>query len=101
MNGQVTKEDPEYDLLPSECFKRQAHGSFWFERHGIDSAIEAFPDNLMWEADYPHPTSQYPSPNSTAEHPADYADKVLSNVPEEVVRKIVQDTPARIYGVDL
>jgi len=101
INGEVRKEHPEYDLLPSEYFKRQVYGSFWFERRGIAQALEAFPDNLMWETDYPHPTSQYPSPNSTAEHPASYADTVLEGVSEDVARKILQDTPARLYNVDL
>jgi len=101
INGDVRKEHPEYDLLPSEYFKRQVYGSFWFERRGIAQALEAFPDNLMWETDYPHPTSQYPSPNSAAEHPASYADTVLGGVSEDVARKILQDTPARLYNVDL
>ncbi len=100
-NGDVRKEHPEYDLLPSEYFKRQVYGSFWFEKRGIDAAIEAFPDNLMWETDYPHPTCQYPSPNSSATHPADYAEEALANVSEETARKILQDTPARIYGVEV
>lgn len=100
-NGHVRKEHPEYDLLPSEYFKRQVYGSFWFEKRGIEAALKEFPNNLMWETDYPHPTSQYPSPNSSAVHPADYADAALDNVPEETVRKVLQDTPARIYGVRL
>jgi predicted TIM-barrel fold metal-dependent hydrolase len=100
-NGDVAKEHPEYDLLPSEYFKRQVYGSFWFEREGIDGAVGAFPDNLMWETDYPHPTCQYPSPNSVAEHPADYAEKALANIPEETSRKILQDTAARIYNVEV
>lgn len=101
VNGDVAKEHPEYDLLPSEYFRRQVYGSFWFERRGIDSALEAFPDNLMWETDYPHPTCQYPSPNSSAERPADYAEKALANVSEETRRKVLQDTPARLYGVEV
>jgi predicted TIM-barrel fold metal-dependent hydrolase len=100
-NGGVAKEHPEYDLLPSEYFKRQVYGSFWFEKKGVDAALADFPDNLMWETDYPHPTSQYPSPNSVAVHPADYAQTVLADVPEETVRKVLQDTPARLYGVEL
>ena len=67
----------------------------------MEAALEDFPDNLMWETDYPHPTSQYPSPNSVAVRPADYAQTTLANVPEETVRKVLQDTPARIYGVEV
>ena len=101
INGDVAKEHPDYDLLPSEYFKRQVYGSFWFERRGINGALEGFPDNLMWETDYPHPTCQYPSPNSAAEHPADYAEVTLESVSDVTVRKVLQDTPARIYGVEL
>ena len=101
VNGHVAKEHPEYDLLPSEYFKRQVYGSFWFEKREVESAINNFSDNVMWETDYPHPTSQYPSPNSTAEHPADYAQKVFANIPEETVQKVLQDTPARLYNVEL
>jgi predicted TIM-barrel fold metal-dependent hydrolase len=100
-NGDVRKEHPEYDLLPSEYFKRQVYGSFWFEKAGVNAALEAFPDNLMWETDYPHPTSQYPSPNSCAVRPADYAEDTLAGVSDEIVKKVLQDTPARLYGVEL
>ena len=100
-NGDVAKEHPEYDLLPSEYFKRQVYGSFWFEKRGIESALETFPDNLMWETDYPHPTCQYPSPNSSAVHPADYAEEAFGKVPEDTIRKVLQDTPARLYGVEV
>ncbi len=100
-NGDVAKEHPEYDLLPSEYFERQIYGSFWFEKREIGTAIDAFPKNLMWETDYPHPTSQYPSPNSSAVRPADYAEDALSGVDESVARKILQDTPARLYNVEL
>ena len=31
-NCGVHKEHPDYDLLPSEYFRRQIYGSFWFER---------------------------------------------------------------------
>ena len=31
MNCGVPQEHPEYDLLPSEYFKRQMYGCFWFE----------------------------------------------------------------------
>ena len=55
----------------------------------------------MWETDYPHPTSQYPSPNSSAVHPADYAQEALGGVDESVVRAILQDTPARLYNVEI
>lgn len=100
-NGDVAREHPEYDLLPSEYFERQIYGSFWFEKRDVGAAIEKFPKNLMWETDYPHPTSQYPSPNSSAVRPGDYAEEALDGIDEAVVRSILQDTPARLYNVEI
>ena len=34
-------------------------------------------------------------------HPADYAQTALANVKEDTVRKVLQDTPARIYNVEV
>ena len=100
-NGDVAKENPEYDLIPSEYFARQIYGSFWFEKRDIKNSINAFPKNLMWETDYPHPTSQYPSPNSSAVRPADYAEEAFAGIDEAVVRDVLQDTPARLYNVEI
>ena len=47
-------------LTPSEYFRRQVYGSFWFESALLKSAIELYPDNIMFETDFPHPTSLYP-----------------------------------------
>ena len=50
-------------LLPSEYFKRQIYGTFWFERESARSAIESLgSENLMYETDFPHPTSMSPGP---------------------------------------
>ena len=99
INGQVRKEHPEYDLLPSEYFRRQIYGCFWFENVGIQTALEQFPDNMMWETDYPHPTCQYPGPVSIAQRPKEYVEMALGDVPEETLEKVLHTTPARIYGI--
>lgn len=99
-NG-VTTEHPEYDLLPSEYFRRQIHACFWFEERGIERTAELFPGNLLFETDYPHPTSMTPGPASGASHPRDYADRALGRLPEATVRKLVQDNAAALYGVEL
>jgi len=97
-NSQVTKEHPEYDLLPSEYFRRQIYGSFWFEKAGIQTALEMFPENLLWETDFPHPTCQHPGlEGGLAEHPADYAEKVLEGLSRGTVDKILHDNAAELY----
>jgi predicted TIM-barrel fold metal-dependent hydrolase len=99
-NNGVAKEHPEYDLLPSEYFRRQIYGSFWFEDAGIGTALEMFPDNILFETDYPHPTCQAPGPASAGTHPRVYAEGALAGISESVVRKVLHDTAAELYGLE-
>jgi uncharacterized protein len=98
----VAKEHPEYDLLPSEYFRRQIYGCFWFE-HGasLDAALEFIgPGNLLYETDFPHPTSMSPGPASTAQVPSDFIETKLGRLGEDVLRKVLHDNAARIYHLD-
>jgi predicted TIM-barrel fold metal-dependent hydrolase len=98
-NNGVHDEHPEYDLLPSEYFRRQIYSSFWFEEAGLAKAVELYPDNVMFETDYPHPTCQAPGPASTGTHPAQYAERALAGIPEATLAKVLHSTAARIYGL--
>jgi predicted TIM-barrel fold metal-dependent hydrolase len=98
----VTKEHPEYDLLPSEYFKRQIYGCFWFE-HGpsLSAAIETLgADNILYETDFPHPTSMSPGPASTAIPAKEFIATRLAHLGEPVLRKILHDNAARVYGLE-
>jgi predicted TIM-barrel fold metal-dependent hydrolase len=100
-NCGVALEHPEYDLLPSEYFKRQIYGCFWFERDTALSAIEQLgDDNILYETDFPHPTSMSPGPATTAISPRDYIQQTLGGLPETTQRKILHDNAARIYHVN-
>jgi predicted TIM-barrel fold metal-dependent hydrolase len=96
-NNGVTQEHPEWDLLPSEYFRRQIFASFWFEEDGVDKALELYPDNILFETDYPHPTCQAPGPASAGTHPHVYAERALAGVPEPVVAKVLEGTARRLY----
>ena len=98
-NAGVRNEHPEYDLLPSEYFRRQMYASFWFEEEGLPAALQQFPDNMLYETDYPHPTCQAPGPASSGTHPHLYAEKALADIPEETVRKVLHDTAAELYSI--
>ena len=72
-NCGVALEHPEYDLLPSEYFKRQIYGCFWFERETARAAIDWLgDDNFLYETDFPHPTSMSPGPATSAISPRDF-----------------------------
>lgn len=100
-NSETRREHPEYDLLPSEYFRRQVYGCFWFESEGLAASLAKLPDNLMWETDFPHPTCQHPGlEGGVAQRPADYAERVFRGVPEATIEKVLHGTAARLYGLD-
>jgi predicted TIM-barrel fold metal-dependent hydrolase len=100
MNCQVRRDCPELDLLPSEYFRRQIYGCFWFEQRGIEHALESFADNIMWETDYPHPTCQHPgATNAWAQRPVEYAEKALGGLGDETLQKVLHDNAAAVYGI--
>jgi predicted TIM-barrel fold metal-dependent hydrolase len=97
----VAKEHPEYDLLPSEYFRRQIYACFWFE-HGptLKAAIDYLgAGNVLYETDFPHPTSMSPGPVSHAMVPRDFITEKLGDLPHDVLRKILHDNAARLYDL--
>ena len=98
-NTGVVADHPEYDLLPSEYFRRQIYGCFWFERTSAVATISQFPNNCLFETDYPHPTCQYPSPGKPSQRPRDYASEALADLPEELLANVLHDTAAELFGL--
>lgn len=97
----VTLEHPEYDLLPSEYFRRQIYGCFWFEGKSALAAIEILgPDNLLYSTDFPHPGNMSPGPASVAQRPRDYVVNELKGVEDSALRKILHGNAARLYHLD-
>jgi uncharacterized protein len=90
----VAKEQPEFDLLPSEYFARNVYACYWFEQTAPRRLIDKIgADNVLFETDFPHPTSLY-------------GDEVharikggLSDCEESVRRKILWENSQRLYKV--
>lgn len=99
-NGGTMTEHPEYDLLPSEYFARQIYGCFWFERDAALHTIAKYPNNVLYETDYPHPTCQHPGPVTPAQHPRDYATDALSSLDDAVLEKVLHGNAASLYRVE-
>jgi predicted TIM-barrel fold metal-dependent hydrolase len=82
-------------MPPSEYFKRQIHGCFWFETDGIRQAIDVLgEDHILFETDYPHPTCTYPNG-------LDLAARALADCSASVRRKLMGGNAARLYHLDL
>ncbi len=85
-------------MRPSDYFRRQFYGCFWFERDGLAAAIESLGDDcILYETDFPHPTSQTPGPCSPGVIAHRYIDEVLGALPPSTQRKILHDNAARLY----
>ncbi len=91
-------EHPDY-LLPSEYFRRQVYACFWFEQTLLKEVIALYPDNILWETDFPHPTSMTAGPATPAQHPRDYASEALAGLSDEMIGKVLHDNAARVYHV--
>jgi uncharacterized protein len=96
----VLREHPEYALKPSEYFERQVYGCFWFEREMLSHAIERYPNNILYETDFPHPTSMSPGPATPAVAPRQYASEALGKLPRDLAGKILHDNAARVYHLE-
>jgi uncharacterized protein len=86
-------------LLPSELFKRQCYGTFWFERTTLP-LLTQYPDNFMFSTDYPHSTGGAPGPCSPGIRPADYVAEAFANIDPVVARKAVWGNANRLYKLE-
>ncbi len=53
------------------------------------------------ETDFPHPTCMHPGPvNGLAQHPRDYVNRVMGDLDETKVEKVLHSNAAKLYGLD-
>lgn len=99
LNSGAAAAYPEREM-PSFYFRRQVNGMFWFENDSVKRLATLYPDNLMFETDFPHPTSLSPGPASSARNPREVVADVFGALPLDVARKVLWDNGARIYGLE-
>ncbi len=89
------KAADQFSMRPSDYFRRQVWGCFWFERASVPAAVDALgADHILFETDYPHPTCLYPDPLGQI---VDLA----NTLGPDVTRKILQDNSAHVYNIDV
>ena len=80
-------------MKPSEYFRRQFYGCFWFESKTLALAISHIgPDRIMFETDIPHPTCLYP-------HSVERVREAIKELEPVVQKKILQDNAAELYDI--
>lgn len=96
--------DHQYDNLevwkdglkskPSEAFRRQVYANFWFEREGILNRHKIGVGNILYETDFPHPTSTWPNSKRCRE-------ASLEGVPANEREMILIDNAVKVYRLDV
>lgn len=80
---------------PFEYFRDHFWCTFWFEKIGPKHLLEHVgTDKVMFETDFPHPTSLYPG---VQEHLKD----VLGGYDRGIQKKVLQDNAVKMYNLDL
>jgi predicted TIM-barrel fold metal-dependent hydrolase len=93
----VREVSPELEMMPSEYFRQSVLATFWFEKTAPRLLIEAIgEDNVMFETDFPHPTSLWP-PQSAREQ----AEQCLAMQPARIREKVLWRTAAELYGLTM
>ncbi|MEE2784818.1 MAG: amidohydrolase family protein [Pseudomonadota bacterium] len=81
-------------MLPSDYFRRQFYGCFWFESAMLKPSIDFLgASQVMFETDFPHPTCLYPDSRTRARD-------AVSLLEVEVQKKILRDNAAKLYGIE-
>ncbi|MFM5930015.1 MAG: amidohydrolase family protein [Novosphingobium sp.] len=90
-----TRENRGHKLSCKEYFQRNFWVSFWFEDFAPKHMIEEIgADRILFETDYPHPTSLYPGVQ-------DKLVEVLGGQSPEVRKLILQDNAVKLFNLDL
>ena len=81
-------------MLPSDYFRRQFYGCFWFESAMLAPAIDFLGSTqVMFETDFPHPTCLYPDSRSRVRESIGHLDL-------DVQKKILRGNAASLYGIE-
>jgi predicted TIM-barrel fold metal-dependent hydrolase len=90
-----TAENRGLKLRPKEYFKRHFWVSFWFETYAPTKMLDEIGiDRLMFETDFPHPTSLYPGVQEKLV-------KTLGGYDYETRRRVLERNAAELYQLPI
>ncbi len=78
---------------PSTYYYRQVYGCFFDDVYGLENIEKCGIDNICFETDYPHSDSTWPKSR-------DVGQKLMGNLPEDVVRKLVRGNAIEMLSLD-
>ena len=85
-------ETRSFEKQPSEYFRSNFYACFWFEqgKNAAETARKVGIDNVLFETDFPHPTSLYP---------IDHLEDHLDGFTFEEKNKVLSLNAAGLYGI--
>ncbi len=82
-------------MAPSDYFRRQFFGCFWFESAGLRTAVDYIgAQSILFETDFPHPTCLYPRDDAKI-------DAALGQLTDGEKRQVMSTNAAALYRIDL
>jgi predicted TIM-barrel fold metal-dependent hydrolase len=83
----------EWELMPSEYFRRQVYSTHWFETVPLRRLLDDLPvDKLLFETDFPHPTCLY-------DDVAGRVEEAFYGIEPGLRRKLLWGNAAELYGI--
>ncbi|MEZ5742743.1 MAG: amidohydrolase family protein [Sphingomonadaceae bacterium] len=83
------------ELRPWEYWRRNFWTSFWFEKIGPQTQLEVVGmDRVMFQTDFPHPTSLYPDVQ-------DHIVRALGDRPKDEAKMVLQDNASTLFNLGL
>ena len=83
----------EWELMPSEYFRRQVYSTHWFETVPLRRLLDDLPvDKLLFETDFPHPTCLY-------DDVAGRVEEAFYGIEAGLRRKLLWGNAAELYGI--
>ncbi|HEY7439875.1 MAG TPA: amidohydrolase family protein [Acidimicrobiia bacterium] len=79
---------------PSEYYREHMYGCFFDDPHGLQSLDAIGVDTVTFETDYPHSDSTWPDT-------VDVAMKIMKDLDDETIQKIVRTNAIRMLKLDL
>lgn len=95
LGNRVPEERPDLDMLPSAYFARHVYACYWFEQVAPRRLFDKVGvDNIMFETDFPHPTSLY------GDEIHDRIENGLAGCDDDTRHKILWGNAQKLYRVE-
>ena len=78
---------------PSTYYYRQIYGCFFDDEYGLENIEKCGVDNICFETDYPHSDSTWPKSREVGK-------KLMGNLPEDVIYKLVRGNAIELLQLD-